>query len=67
MDLFLKHCSRLTDAEISISGSKSETNRMLILQALFPNIELTNASDSDDSKVLIEALESDADVIHILI
>ncbi len=65
MNLFLKQCYRLSDAEISIIGSKSETNRMLILQALFPNIELTNASNSDDSKVLIEALESEADVIDI--
>ena len=65
MNLFLKHCSRIKYAEIAISGSKSETNRMLILQALYPNIELSNASNSDDSKVLIEALKSDADVIDI--
>ncbi len=65
MDLFLKKCSHIKYAEIEISGSKSETNRMLILQALLSGIELENFSNSDDSKVLIEALNSDADLIDI--
>ena len=65
MNLFLKQCSTIASTEIKISGSKSETNRMLILQALFPNIELTNASDSDDSRVMIDALKSDAAVIDV--
>jgi 3-phosphoshikimate 1-carboxyvinyltransferase len=41
---------------ISIAGSKSETNRLLLLQALYPNIELQNLSTSDDSEVMIKAL-----------
>ena len=65
MNLFLERCSSLKSAEIAISGSKSETNRMLILQALFPGIELENSSDSDDSEVLIQALQSDSDVIDV--
>jgi 3-phosphoshikimate 1-carboxyvinyltransferase len=41
---------------VSIAGSKSETNRLLLLQALFPNITLENTSNSDDSKVMVKAL-----------
>lgn len=52
-------------ADIKISGSKSETNRLLILQALFPNIEILNLSDSDDSKVLQKALNSESNLIDI--
>lgn len=44
------------NAIIKITGSKSETNRLLLLQALFPNITLTNTSNSDDSDVMTKAL-----------
>ncbi|MES2862875.1 MAG: 3-phosphoshikimate 1-carboxyvinyltransferase [Bacteroidota bacterium] len=45
-------------SEISITGSKSETNRLLLLQALYPNLVLENTSNSDDSEVMIKALKS---------
>ena len=54
-----------TQAAITISGSKSETNRLLILQALYPNITLENVSDSDDSKVMIGALSSTDEIIDV--
>jgi len=41
---------------LSITGSKSETNRLLLLKALYPNITLENTSNSDDSEVMIKAL-----------
>lgn len=41
---------------IQISGSKSETNRLLLLQALYPGLILENSSNSDDSKVMHNAL-----------
>ena len=41
---------------ISITGSKSETNRLLLLQALYSNLTLENVSNSDDSEVMMEAL-----------
>ncbi|MBC7642824.1 MAG: 3-phosphoshikimate 1-carboxyvinyltransferase [Flavobacterium sp.] len=44
-------------SEINISGSKSETNRLLLLQALYPNITLKNVSNSDDSEVMTKALK----------
>ena len=43
---------------ISITGSKSETNRLLLLQALYSNISLENTSNSDDSEVMIKALQN---------
>ena len=43
---------------VALGGSKSETNRLLILQALYSNLEITNSSTSDDSATLIKALQS---------
>ena len=45
-------------SQISITGSKSETNRLLLLQALYPNLVLENISNSDDSEVMMQALNS---------
>ncbi len=42
---------------INITGSKSETNRLLLLQALYPNLTIANISNSDDSKVMIQAIK----------
>ncbi|MBA6155768.1 3-phosphoshikimate 1-carboxyvinyltransferase [Tenacibaculum sp. S7007] len=53
------------DSEIIISGSKSESNRLLILQQLFPEITIHNLSDSDDSHHLQEALSSEEKVADI--
>lgn len=50
---------------IAISGSKSETNRLLLLQALYPNIQLQNTSNSDDSLVMEKALSSSEETINI--
>ena len=46
------------DGNITITGSKSESNRLLILQALFGNIKIKNLSNSDDSQVMQKALAS---------
>jgi 3-phosphoshikimate 1-carboxyvinyltransferase len=43
---------------LQITGSKSETNRLLLLQALYPNLTLENTSNSDDSEVMIKALQN---------
>jgi len=43
---------------VSITGSKSESNRLLILQNLYPNLQVENLSNSDDTKVLQKALTS---------
>ncbi|WP_299777198.1 3-phosphoshikimate 1-carboxyvinyltransferase [uncultured Formosa sp.] len=50
---------------VTITGSKSESNRLLVLQALFPNISLENVSNSDDSDVMQMALKSEEDIVDI--
>ena len=51
--------------KITISGSKSESNRLLILQKLFPEISIENISDSDDSVHLKHALSTKETLIDI--
>lgn len=50
---------------IQITGSKSETNRSLLLQALFPNIKIENLSNSDDGEVMQKGLEKSTGVVDI--
>jgi 3-phosphoshikimate 1-carboxyvinyltransferase len=54
-----------TTFEIQITGSKSESNRLLILKALYPNITIENLSESDDTQYLQKALNSKSEVIDI--
>jgi len=58
MNLHIKHNSQFTihHSQLKLSGSKSETNRLLLLQALYPTITLENASNSEDSEVMSNAL-----------
>ena len=66
MNLFLDYTDKqLGNTKIIISGSKSESNRLLILQKIYPNLELKNISDSDDTIHLQEALTSNNDIINI--
>lgn len=58
MNLLLKYKVLHLNSEIKITGSKSETNRLLLLQALYPNITLENTSNSDDSDVMSSALST---------
>ncbi|MCF8322543.1 MAG: 3-phosphoshikimate 1-carboxyvinyltransferase [Flavobacterium sp.] len=59
MNLHLKSSIVNLQSAISITGSKSETNRLLLLQALYPNLILENTSNSDDSEVMAKALSTD--------
>lgn len=52
-------------SEIKITGSKSETNRLLLLQALFPHIQIANISNSDDAEAMQKGLASAAEVVDI--
>jgi 3-phosphoshikimate 1-carboxyvinyltransferase len=58
MNLILQTTHFNLQAQIAVTGSKSETNRLLLLKALFPNITLANTSNSDDSEVMQKALLS---------
>lgn len=65
MNILLQHSQLTThNSQLKITGSKSETNRLLLLQALYPNIELKNISQSDDSNVMEEALRNSQFTIH---
>lgn len=58
--------SLLKDKEtIQITGSKSVSNRLLILRALFGNIIIGNLSNSQDSQVMEKALSSTEEVVDI--
>lgn len=65
MNLLLQTTHSNLKAQIAVTGSKSETNRLLLLQALFPNITLANTSNSDDSEVMQKALKGGDEVIDI--
>lgn len=43
-------------ASLSITGSKSETNRLLLLQSLFPQINLVNTSNSEDAQAMARGI-----------
>lgn len=65
MDRALSTTLATVSGEVNITGSKSESNRLLILQALYPEIEIENLSNSDDSVVLQKALNSQEEVIDV--
>ena len=50
---------------LNITGSKSETNRLLLLQALYPGLTIENRSNSDDSVAMNHALTTDSNLIDI--
>jgi 3-phosphoshikimate 1-carboxyvinyltransferase len=65
LDLILKPSVVNNRHTLAITGSKSETNRLLLLQALYPNLILENTSNSDDSEVMEKGLSSNYEVIDI--
>ncbi|PJJ68297.1 3-phosphoshikimate 1-carboxyvinyltransferase [Chryseobacterium geocarposphaerae] len=50
---------------IQISGSKSISNRLLILESLFKNIQIGNLSNSQDTQLLKKALSEDTEIVDI--
>ena len=64
-DIRLRHKSGSVVGKIQVTGSKSESNRMLLLQALFPQIELTNLSNSDDTVAMKSGLESEDALVDV--
>jgi len=55
----------LLKSRIQITGSKSESNRSLLLQALYPNISIRNLSNSDDAKVMQKGLAISSGEVNI--
>ncbi|SDS36481.1 3-phosphoshikimate 1-carboxyvinyltransferase [Polaribacter sp. KT25b] len=66
MDILLNVLqNKKINENITISGSKSESNRLLILQKLFPEITIENLSDSDDSIHMQHALSTSDELVNI--
>ncbi len=57
--------NKLINKSVFISGSKSESNRLLILQQLLSRITISNLSDSDDTHHLQHALSTQDSEINI--
>ena len=63
--MLLKKSELIGNQTIEISGSKSISNRLLILHQLFNNIEIKNLSNSQDTQLLEKALNSNSETIDI--
>ena len=59
--------TNLLKAQIAITGSKSETNRLLLLQALFPVLSINNLSNSEDAQAMqrgVASTQGTVDIYH---
>ena len=65
MQITLQKSKIAKQSSIKITGSKSESNRLLLLQALYPEFELENVSNSDDSNLMTNALSSQSSIVDI--
>lgn len=61
----LKKTNLISNKIIAISGSKSISNRLLVLEKLFSNILISNLSDSKDTVLMQNALSSEFETIDI--
>ena len=57
--------NNLINATVKITGSKSESNRSLLLKALYSNISISNVSNSDDAIVMEKGLQISTGVVDI--
>ncbi len=68
MDIRLSSTNKTLNSQgnsLMITGSKSESNRLLVLQKLFPEIRIKNLSNSEDTLLLQKALSSSERTIDI--
>ena len=65
MEISIQKSTLLNHQKVQITGSKSESNRLLLLQALSPQIKIDNLSNSDDSVLMQKALSSKEAIIDI--
>ena len=56
------HPNRIVKVGLSLTGSKSITNRLLILRSIYPSLKIKNKSESQDSVVLENALKSSSNI-----
>lgn len=65
MDINLKTSKLNQKSTVRITGSKSESNRILLLQALYNGLIIENLSNSDDSVLMQNALISNSSTVDI--
>jgi 3-phosphoshikimate 1-carboxyvinyltransferase len=65
MHITLQKSKIAKQSSVQITGSKSESNRLLLLQALYPEFKLDNVSNSDDSNLMTNALSSKEELVDI--
>ena len=65
MHLLLQNSTINPRTNITITGSKSESNRLLLLKALFENLEIQNVSNSDDSQYMLKALSTESTTVDV--
>lgn len=65
MDIRLHSFQNINPVSLQITGSKSETNRLLLLQALYDVVTIENASESDDSEAMRMAISSQDKIVDI--
>lgn len=66
MDYFVNCLIKKIKGEINLPSSKSISNRLLIIQALTKHtFEIQNLSQSDDTEVMINALQNNGEEINI--
>ena len=63
--LKINKINKTVSGNIQITGSKSETNRLLVLQQFYKNLTIENISNSDDSVLMQKALASTSNEINI--
>jgi 3-phosphoshikimate 1-carboxyvinyltransferase len=63
--LKLDKITKTVCGNVQITGSKSETNRLLILRQFYPELNIHNISNSDDSVTMQKALNSLSKEINI--
>jgi 3-phosphoshikimate 1-carboxyvinyltransferase len=61
----LEKSTLLGNKTVQISGSKSISNRLLILESLFNNIKIGNLSNSQDTQLLKKALTEANEIVDI--
>jgi len=65
VQIFLKKSKINAFSVLKITGSKSESNRVLLLQALYSGLKINNLSNSDDSQLMQKAIASQSSVVDI--
>ena len=65
MHIILKKTDINPSSDLIISGSKSESNRCLLLKSIFHNLTIKNLSNSDDTHIMKTALSSNNSLIDI--